>query len=334
MATFATPTGAPLLGCNPNVDAVGNPSPVEFTGQQIFSAPVSTTNGLPVLSRMRSINILQGQCSTIEWQLHDTDGRPIDLTPLGFGSGADPATFKVVLRVKEYISLGNKKQPVELPATVADAAVGKIHVEITKNLNGVPGIYFADAAIIAVDSADSANNCPVFSNTFYLVINRSTFGSPATRGGPPSIAEIRLHLRDSAPEESYLIESLMFDDAEIALAIARPVQYWNETPPPIGVYDTQSFPYRYHWLEGICGNLFMMVAEQFRRNQLGYSAAGVSVDDQAKAPAYDRAGKERWDAYRSWVRTIKASINLEGCYGEVTSNYKYSAYTDAIRIRY
>jgi hypothetical protein len=30
----------------------------------------------------------------------------------------------------------------------------------------------------------------------------------------------------------------------------------------------------------------------------------------------------------------KASINLESCYGEVTSTYKYSAYTDAIRIRY
>lgn len=154
-------------------------------------------------------------------------------------------------------------------------------------------------------------------------------------GGPPSIAEIRLHLRDSSPAESYLLEHLMFDDAEIALAIARPVMYWNEIPPPLDVvYNTQTFPFRYHWLEGICANLFMMVAEQFRRNQLSYSAGGLSVDDQNKEAGYERAGQARWQAYREWVRATKASINLESCYGEVTSSYKYSAYTDALRIRY
>jgi hypothetical protein len=150
-----------------------------------------------------------------------------------------------------------------------------------------------------------------------------------------SIAEIRLHLRDSAPGESYLLENLMFDDAEIALAIARPVMYWNEVPPPLGRnYSTQNFPFRYHWLEGICANLFMMVAEQFRRNQLSYQAGGIAVDDQNKEGSYERAGQTRWQAYREWVRATKASINLESCYGEVGSNYKYSAYTDAIRIRY
>jgi hypothetical protein len=78
----------------------------------------------------------------------------------------------------------------------------------------------------------------------------------------------------------------------------------------------------------------MMVAEQFRRNQLNYSAGGVTLDDQNKETLYERAGQARWQAYREWVRAVKASINLEGCWGEVSSNYKYSAYTDAIRIRY
>jgi hypothetical protein len=335
MVALATPSAHPLVSCDPNVSATPTLTPIACAGQNIVSAPISKTNGLPVLGKMRAISISQGQCATINWELHDKDGNPIDLTPCGFTADAVPDNFKIVLRLKEHLALGNSRTPVQLDATVVDAQRGVIQIALDKNVVGLPGIYFADAALINVP-AESANlPCVIFSNTFYLIINRSTFGEPSRAGGPPSMAEIRLHLRDSSPNESYLLEHLMFDDAEIALAITRPVQYWNETPPPIdNVYNTQTFPFRYHWLEGICANLFFMVAEQFRRNQLDYSAAGLSLNDQNKEANYDRAGQMRWQAYREWVRATKASMNLEGCYGQVTSNYKYSAYTDAIRIRY
>jgi hypothetical protein len=202
-------------------------------------------------------------------------------------------------------------------------------------MTGVPGVYYAEMAMVSVPALTSQQPCVIFSNTFSLVIARSTFGDVNQYGGPPSIAEIRLHLRDSAPNESFLLDNLMFDDAEIALAISRPVMYWNEIPPPLdAMYNTQTFPFRYHWLEGICANLFLMVAEQFRRNQLDYNAAGIAINDQNKESSYERAGQARWQAYREWVRATKASINLENCYGEVSSTYKYSAYTDALRIRY
>jgi hypothetical protein len=243
--------------------------------------------------------------------------------------------YKVVLRIKEQISLGNAKPVQQVNATVTGPTEGRVHVALTKQMVGIPGIYYAEMALINVPAEEAEQPCIIFSNTFYLIINRGTLGNDGRNGGPPSIAEIRLHLRDSAPGESYLLENLMFDDAEIALAIARPVMYWNEVPPPLGRnYNTQNFPFRYHWLEGICANLFLMVAEQFRRNQLSYQAGGIAVDDQNKEGSYERAGQARWQAYREWVRATKASINLESCYGEVTSNYKYSAYTDAIRLRY
>jgi len=335
MVAIATPTAHPLVACNPNVAATPNLTAVPCAGQNIISAPVSKTNGLPVLSRMRAINLTQGQCATIDWQLHDPDGNPVDLTPCGFTDNANPEALKVVLRLKEQLSLGNNRPPPQIDATVMNAAQGRVRVELGANLVGVPGVYYGDMALISTAAEASGQPCVVFSNTFYVIINRSTFGPTGKTGGPPSMAEIRLHLRDSSPNESYLIEHLMFDDAEIALAIARPVQYWNEVPPPIDdKFNTQTFPFRYHWLEGICANLFFMVAEQFRRNQLDYSAAGVTLNDQNKEANYERAGQLRWQAYREWVRATKASINLEGCYGQVTSNYKYSAYTDAIRIRY
>jgi hypothetical protein len=333
MAVIASANPHPLVQCCDH--PVGQPvlTPVPCAGQNVISAPVATTNGQPLLSKMRSVSITQGQCATIDWQMHDKDGLPVDLSSCGIG--AETPLFKVVLRLKEQLALGNSRPAQQADAIVVAAAEGRVQIPLTKNMVGVPGVYYAEVALIDIPAETVAQPCVIFSNTFYLVINRSTFDLTRQPGGPPSIAEIRLHLRDSSPSESYLLDRLMFDDAEIALAITRPVQYWNEIPPPLDrMYNTQSFPFRYHWLEGICANLFLMVAEQFRRNQFNYSAGGLVVDDQNKEAAYERAGQTRWQAYREWVRATKASINLESCYGEVTSNYKYSAYTDAIRIRY
>lgn len=334
MAVIATPTSHPLVQCCdlPTTPVVLNP--VSCAGQNVISAPVTTVNGQPNLSKMRAVSLTQGQCAEIEWQMHDKDGAPVNLTPC-FDASTPENTFKVVLRLKEQIALGNSRPVLSVDATVVEAATGKVKAALTEQMVGVPGVYYGEMALINVPAENADQPCVIFSNTFYVIINRSTFNAEGLLGGPPSIAEIRLHLRDSSPAESFLLDNIMFDDAEIALAIARPVQYWNEIPPPLDQqYNTQNFPFRYHWLEGICANLFFMVAEQFRRNQLNYNAAGVAVDDQNKEASYERAGQTRWQGYREWVRATKASINLEGCYGEVSSNYKYSAYTDAIRIRY
>jgi hypothetical protein len=285
---------------------------------------VSSLHERPLVTRQRSIKVIQGQQATIIWQFYDDKGVPIDISPL-----ITDQDFKVVLRMKEQLTLGGGKTPVTVDMALVTPEIGKVSGELTKQYTKHPGIYYAEVAIVTDEEEPSV----ILANPFTLIIERSTFGVQ-TQNGPPSIAEIRLHLRDSAPAESYLLDNLMFDDAEIALAITRPVMYWNEIPPPIGQFNTQNFPFRYHWLEGICANLFMMVAEQYRRNQLDYSAAGVSVNDQNKEMNYERAGQARWQAYREWVRAKKAEINLEGGYGEVGSLYQYGVYSSGIRSRY
>ena len=333
MVVIATPNPAPATPCcaNTNTPAESLPNPVPFAGQNVVSAPISKVNGAPILSRMRAVSINQGQVATIDWQLHDNSGAPINLAAANLGQPGNP--LQLVFRMKEQIKLGEWQLPVELPVTVVEAATGKVTVALTPASVALPGVFYAEIALVNTAAGTPAHDAVVFSNLFSLIISRSTF-STAVPGGPPTMAEIRLHLRDSSPQESFLLDSLMFDDAEIALAIARPVQYWNEIPPPIGTFDTNTFPFRYHWLEGICANLFFMVAEQFRRNQLSYSAAGVTLDDQNKEPNYERAGQMRWDAYRTWVRAKKAEINLEGSYGEIGSLYQYGVYSSGIRSRY
>lgn len=333
MVVIGTPNASPPAPCC-NTPAVTPPSipAVPALGQNIVSAPVSAANGAPITSRMRAVTISQGQCAKITWQMHDKDGAPVNLSACFPTPTPTSPAYKIVLRLKEQIMLGENTAPKQIDATVVTAAAGNVEAQLTSDLVAYPGIFYAEMALITLPESTAAS-CVIFSNMFSLIITRSTFGAMEV-GGPPSIAEIRLHLRDSAPAESYLLDNLMFDDAEIALAITRPVQYWNEVPPPIGIFTTQSFPFRYHWLEGICANLFMMVAEQFRRNQLNYSAAGLALDDQNKEANYERAGQMRWQAYREWVRAKKAEINLEGAYGEIGSTYQYGTYSSGIRSRF
>jgi len=334
MVVIATPVNQTAARCCDNSNTVATVNPVDCTGQNVISAEVSSVNGAAVSTRVRSISVAQGTTSTVTWQMHDKNGTPLNLEPCFPELSVPEIDFGVVFRMKEYISFGNQRAVFEATADTVDLSTGKVSVALTEEMTKIPGIYYADFCLVQNHGDDPRE--VVLVNTLYLIINRSTLHSEESDyGGPPSIAEIRLHLRDSSPSESFLLDNLMFDDAEIALAIARPVQYWNEVPPPLNqTYSTQNFPFRYHWLEGICANLFFMVAEQFRRNQLPYTAGGISVDDQNKEANYERAGQTRWQAYKEWVRATKASINLEGCWGSVTSNYKYSAYTDAIRIRY
>lgn len=337
MVVIATPTSHPVVQCCDTSNTPQVLNAVPWLSIFANTAPVSAVNGQPILTRTRAITIKQGEYAEIAWQMVDRNGVPIDLS--GLSSGLNPGDeIKVVLRLKEQLALGNRNPVAEFDAVISNAAEGRVTATLLPNATGLAGIYYAEFALVYVPASESdplAPSAALFSNTCSLIITRSTFESYGRPGGPPSIAEVRLHLRDSGPSESYLLENLMFDDAEIALATTRPVMYWNEVPPPLSpTYNTQTFPYRYHWLEGICANLFMMVAEQYRRNQLDYQAGGMAVNDQNKEANYERAGQTRWQAYREWVRATKASINLEGCYGEVASNYKYSAYTDAIRIRY
>ena len=348
MAVLATPAAGPLPQCCDAPVAPTLLTSVSCIDQHVLAAPLSTVNNQPVLSRMRAVNVRGGSQATIEWTMQDQSGNPVDLSPCVEACDVDESdssgdsdsssasevvcteAFEVKFRIREHLSVGCQPSPEQTQyiAEVVDAAEGTVRVTLPRGATSVPGVYFAEFAVVGTDT----EGCEYvhFSNIFYVYIDRAMWSASSGLGqGPPSLAEIRLHLRDSGGQENFLLDNLKFDDAEIALAIARPVQYWNEIPPPLNnALTTQNFPFRFHWLEGICANLFWMVAEQYRANNLQYSAAGVSVNDQDKEPQYEKAAERRWANFKEFVRRKKASINLEGAYGGIGSSYNqsYSGY--------
>lgn len=278
--------------------------------------PVDHFGGVQtVLTKQRAVVMRQGQLATVTWTMVDPQGRPVDLSGCGIvdsdsSSESEEATT-IVLKLVEAVGRCTIQT---VTGYSADPTSGAVRAELPAEIFTVPGIYLAEFALANNDADDSI----VFSNQFFLVIESGLFGG--TLSGPPSLAEVRLHLRDF-PEENFLIDTVDFDDAELALMLTRPIQYWNEVPPPIRSYTTQSFPYRYIWLEGCASELCFLAAEHYRRNRLMHSAGGTAVDDKNRELNYQQEGQRRLTEFRKLVAQKKQSLNLSACYGTFGSPY-------------
>jgi len=152
-----------------------------------------------------------------------------------------------------------------------------------------------------------------------LWIQPSLFGGTSSA---PARDELRLHLRDSQPDENLLLDELDFDDAELCQALARAVTYWNEALPPGRNYNTSTFPFKANWLDGAVACLCQTAAEHYRRNFVPVTAGGIGYQDLAKEQNYMGEYQRRWGQYMDWVRTKKMSINLGNANATVGSSYR------------
>lgn len=321
MPVLATPSPIANVLCCDIPAVIPTPAAVPCVGMYVLSAHTATDNNQPLFSRLKSVSLKAGQAAKLDWQMTDPDGRPVDLSECvcpvessGSQSSSETCAYTLAFRLQEYLSLGSSCL-LSLPVDVDDPASGQVSVQLPQTATGTPGIYFGEIAIQGIGDDDVPYD--LFVNAFYVHIGRVA-GSLTSRMGPPSVAEVRLHLRDSSAAESYLLNRLRFDDAEIALATVRPIEYFNEVPPDLGrYYTTSTFPWRHFWLDAIAGNLFLMAAEQYRANQLTYSAGGIQVEDQAKEQPYEQAAARRMQDWRDWVKRKKAEINMNACFGGV-----------------
>ena len=322
MPVIGTPAAADQIPCCEAQAALPAPAAVPCSDQTSVGPNLSTVHQQPIPQRLRTVYATGGQAVTVGWTMLDREGRPVDLTACGCGdSNSSSASAGICpdYRLQFRENIGELRIR-EAYGELVEAETGKLRFELSAELLALPGVYFAEAQVL-----DHTSETPqvLFSNMFYLVVNRSISASDETAAmrGPPSIAEIRLHLRDSSPQENFVLDNIKFDDAEIAMAITRPIEYWNEVPPPLRRYTTQNFPHRFHWLEAIVGQLYMLVAEHQRANNLQYQAGGIAVDDMNREMNYERAAQTRWQAWKDFVRARKASDNLARAYGGISSPY-------------
>lgn len=274
--------------------------------------------GCPVLTKRRHVVVSKGQCGVVRWQMRWRDGEVADL------SECFPT---------ETSSSESESVPADLPTVAvrfkgacADGArIAAVTGEAISAAEGViefpmPTIVCRKAGIYQFEAALTSNGSMFFSDTGLISVEQGMFGDTTQRGGPPSIQDIRMHLRDSQIEND-LLQDFEFDDAEIIFAIGRPVQQWNETPPPIAPFTCQNFPYKYHWLNAICGELLRTAAHHYVRNKMKAVAGGLVDDEKNRDDDYLRMAKFYWEEWRHFLATKKVELNVRRSFLTMGSDY-------------
>lgn len=251
-------------------------------------AGYTSYTGFPVMTLMTAQN------KTVTMQLFDSMNgtTPADLT------GYDSLT----LYAKELPS--DPLPYFAKTATVLDATAGLISFTFVPGDLRWAGVFWA--GVIAKNSS----NQNVADWSLWVEV-RKGINHQERINTPISIAEIRLVLRDASPEANELLLTYEFSDTEIAFAITRPIEQWNEIPPPVMLYTPATFPFREHWRKAAAGILLRSAAIQYARNDLQYQAGGMSVQDKDKLNQYEKLGQTYQEEWIRFCETKKYQMNME-----------------------
>lgn len=279
-------------------------------------------SGYNSLRDVPSVEVDQCTAGEVAFQLVDPrTGQPIDLTQYGItnSTSSSSGAFTGVRVVLKELPSSNipwwQRDDIEI-VTASDGQI-KIPYDAQNTRRG--GVFTAEAQIW-----QDGTMRRIF--PFFFNINPSLTGQPSDSNYVLSVAEIRMTLRDSDPYQNSLLDELEYSQEEILLSIRRCVQYWNEIPPPVGTYTPSNFPYPYHLSLGVASVLYSMAVHSKLRNNLDYSAGGVTVQDTLKWTQYREMQDRLWNEWASWVKAKKYQKNIEGGFMALGSGYAYDRY--------
>ena len=127
--------------------------------------------------------------------------------------------------------------------------------------------------------------------------------------------DIRTFMQDDEQAKNLLLDDFEFTPEDIRSAQTFVIDKWNETPPPVGVYRYDSFPFRYHLLMAVAGHLLTSKALGYARNDLKYQIGGGSIDDKSKWDIYFKLGSHFTTTFNEWMRHKKVELNMEQGWG-------------------
>lgn len=317
------------------VPVIQPPTGVVCNDQNYIEPKQTIIEGCPVLPKLQCHEVQMGQDARLIWNFKDSTGENIDLTncydatcisassqPAGDFDAIGTPTCGATLRIRELSGYDPVNDLVySVDVDVLESRTGLVRARsLPDAITRSPGIYVEEWAFFSTDGR------MLFSNQCCTFVRRGLFGLSTDltqrNYGPPTIEEIRLSLRDNAPADNLLLDALEFDAAEISQAVLRPIQMWNETPPPINpLMTTKTFPFREMWLLGIQGYLMDIAANNYSRNHLAYNAGGMSVDDKNKFQQYQQKSMALLQQFQNMLRAKKIEINISLFGGTLHSPY-------------
>lgn len=298
--------------------------------QNKITAKQTTIDGCPVLPKLQCHEVQMGQDARLLWEFKDSNGDPVDLS-VCIADSEDSETAeadfdltgtpeKVELRMREATGNCSTDKVHVIAVEVIDGPAGLVRsAALPEKIVREPGLYLEEWGVFTSDVR------MLFSNQCCTFIRRGLFGLESTNKrnqGPPTLEEIRLALRDNSAADNLLLDDVEFDAAEIAQSVIRPVNYWNEVPPPIKpMQTTKTFPFKEIWMLGIQSYLLETAAHHYRRNHLAYQAGGLAIDDKNKEQAYAAKAQEMRFRFQELARAKKIEINISLFAGSTGSAY-------------
>lgn len=232
------------------------------------------------------------------------DPEPGSSSPSSSSPGTDEGKTGVEFWVKEFpdakVALFNKD------ARIVDAEKGIVALDFLENETRFAGIWVGQAIVFENGKRKQLFPIHYIVNPTADTLNAEAIGSQAL-----TVAEIRMIIRDTCAEQNFLLDIVEFTTSEIALAIRRTVDRYNEMPPPVTSYTPATFPFRYHLSIGVIGLLYRQAAYHLRRNDLDYSAGGLSIRETADHSQYEAIGTDRLKEFDYWAKRNKVAENMD-----------------------
>ena len=297
---------------------------IQCNDLDLVKEDVEFLDGCPVLPKLQMHVTARGQGATLEKVIRDRQRKPVDLTNClcstteSASAGDDTPLCGIVVRFMEATGIRTADPIFEEQGFVVDAANGVVRVTLPDELVRTTSLYKSTWGIFEEGRMTYAVEA-------WLLVEPSLFGfsDPTLRNqGPPTIRELRLTIRDNAPNENTLLDDVEFSDMEVGYAFLRPVREFFEFPPPLNIsFTTKDFPFKEHWIKATQGYLYSMAEAWYRRNRLGTSAGGITIDDRNKEREYLRASQLMLEEWRLFLKLKKVEINAAAFTGSVNSTY-------------
>lgn len=211
-----------------------------------------------------------------------------------------------------------------VPVTVTPTDEGGdcgLQIAVPNEVSDAVGIYKLQYAVMLDGRPTSIKSALVSIEPSAWVAQDPTLNHMVT------IDRIRTQMRDSiggsvVPGYEYSVE-------EIIHSLLRPIEFWNDTPPPnsIKFANPYEFPYTYQWMEATVSNLMRISATWYLRQSKKMTYGGsVTTDDREKYPAYLQLSDRLWQQYVMFVREMKLAIIRNQGVAVLDSAYPVSSF--------
>jgi len=146
----------------------------------------------------------------------------------------------------------------------------------------------------------------------------------ATQSLGQFVMQVRQYMRDF-PELNRLIDGEESSDRMIAWAAIDALDDINNTPPLIGAYTIESFPYRSLLLRGTVIAVLESVGLLQTRNQINYNDGGIQVSASDKAPMIMQWINMLRGTYEQKKQQYKIAVNISTAFegSAILSDYYF-----------